>query len=93
MLPAEQQLSVLSELTESCHGFVFVSAGGEDDRAVEGEREHQEEGRSRDAPLWQLLVVKRDVNDHHLCHSSMLPSIESHIDRVAVVVCYVLNVM
>jgi hypothetical protein len=38
MLPAEQQLSVLTELTESCHGFVFVSAGGEDDRAVEGQR-------------------------------------------------------
>lgn len=57
MLPAEQQLSVLTELTESCHGFVFVSAGGEDDRAVEGERERQKE-RSRDAPLRQLHVVK-----------------------------------
>jgi hypothetical protein len=34
-----------------------VSAGGEDDRAVEGERERQKE-RSRDAPLRQLHVVK-----------------------------------
>jgi hypothetical protein len=41
------------QLTVLC----VVSAGGEDDRAVEGERERQKE-RSRDAPLRQLHVVK-----------------------------------
>ncbi|GJM92489.1 hypothetical protein PR202_ga08965 [Eleusine coracana subsp. coracana] len=53
----------VSELMGACHRFVLVSAGGEDDRAVEGERERQEE-RSRDAPLRQFHVHVISVTGH-----------------------------
>ena len=53
-----------------------VSAGGEDDRAGEGERQREEE-RSRAAPLRQRQVVKCDQRGSHCAESNPLASVGS----------------